>query len=442
MKKRITTLLLALVLVVSLFAAVGCSSDTSTDSSSMTDAEREQYIQEKMVGSGKVLTESELLDNGYELSTDGETENMIKLLSTGNYSLYVDFQNADFILVDEGAGTVYSSNSLKTTNNKGGSDILQLEAYDNTNKKYNFTTSEACVEDRTAFKIVQLNDSTIRLIFTIGNDSDKDLVPPVLSEDTFNSILSAIQSKADAETDADTKAEYEARITDVKNLYKRLDPDNLSLEDREKLQDIYPLVTVKTMYVSRNLTEKQKKLVRQAMETADFTVADLKQELIDVEYSGEARAVLFTVPVDLTLTDKGLKVNVDSSLIVSPENQKLYSIGLLPFFGAFVPTGNDDDAFMIVPDGSGSIIRANGNYTSEAYWGRIYGTDETFIRNYVVNHYEQSLTGFFVMNRSFDGGYMSVIDKGSSMAIINASPTGSSSRAAFRSRFCILSAYI
>lgn len=430
MKKRITTLLLALVLVVSLFAAVGCSSDTSTDSSSMTDAEREQYIQEKMVGSGKVLTEDELLDNGYELSTDGETENMIKLLSTGNYSLYVDFQNADFILVDEGAGTVYSSNSLKTTNNKGGSDILQLEAYDNTNKKYNFTTSEACVEDRTAFKIVQLNDSTIRLIFTIGNDSDKDLVPPVLSEDTFNSILSAIQSKADAETDADTKAEYEARITDVKNLYKRLDPDNLSLEDREKLQDIYPLVTVKTMYVSRNLTEKQKKLVRQAMETADFTVADLKQELIDVEYSGEARAVLFTVPVDLTLTDKGLKVNVDSSLIVSPENQKLYSIGLLPFFGAFVPTGNDDDAFMIVPDGSGSIIRANGNYTSEAYWGRIYGTDETFIRNYVVNHYEQSLTGFFVMNRSFDGGYMSVIDKGSSMAIINASPTGSSSRAA------------
>ena len=360
MKKRITTLLLALVLVVSLFAAVGCSSDTSTDSSSMTDAEREQYIQEKMVGSGKVLTESELLDNGYELSTDGETENMIKLLSTGNYSLYVDFQNADFILVDEGAGTVYSSNSLKTTNNKGGSDILQLEAYDNTNKKYNFTTSEDCVEDQTAFKIVQLNDSTIRLVFTIGNDSDKDLVPPVLSEDTYNSILSAIQSKADAETDADTKAEYEARITDVKNLYKRLDPDNLSLEDREKLQGIYPLVTVKTMYVSRNLTEKQKKLVRQAMETADFTVADLKQELIDVEYSGEARAVLFTVPVDLTLTDKGLKVNVDSSLIVSPENQKLYSIGLLPFFGAFVPTGNDDDAFMIVPDGSGSIIRANG----------------------------------------------------------------------------------
>ncbi len=430
MKKRITTLLLALVLVVSLFAAVGCSSDTSTDSSSMTDAEREQYIQEKMVGSGKVLTESELLDNGYELSTDGETENMIKLLSTGNYSLYVDFQNADFILVDEGAGTVYSSNSLKTTNNKGGSDILQLEAYDNTNKKYNFTTSEDCVEDQTAFKIVQLNDTTIRLVFTIGNDSDKDLVPPVLSEDTYNSILSAIQSKADAETDADTKAEYEARITDVKNLYKRLDPDNLSLEDREKLQGIYPLVTVKTMYVSRNLTEKQKKLVRQAMETADFTVADLKQELIDVEYSGEARAVLFTVPVDLTLTDKGLKVNVDSSLIVSPENQKLYSIGLLPFFGAFVPTGNDDDAFMIVPDGSGSIIRANGNYTSEAYSGRIYGTDESFIRELETGRFEQALTGFFVMNRSFDGGYMSVIDKGSSMAIINASPTGSSSRAA------------
>lgn len=432
MKKRIITLLLALILVASLFAAVGCSSgsDSEKDVSSMTDEEREAYIREKMIGSGKVLTEEELLENGYELSTDGETENMIKILESDGYSLYVDFQNSDFILVDENAGAIYSSNSIKTTNNQGGSDFLQLEAYDNANKKYNFTTSKDCVEDKTAFKIVRMSDSTIRFIFTVGNDSDKELVPPVLSEDTYNSIVSAIRQKAEDEADSDMKTEYESRINDVKNLYKRLDPDNLSLEDREKLQDIYPLVTVRTMYVVRNLTEKQKKLVRQAMETANFTVADLKKELSDVEYSGEARAVLFTVPVDLTLTDKGLKVNVDSSLIVSPENQKLYTIALLPFFGAFVPTGNDDDAFMIVPDGSGSIIRANGNYTSEAYWGRIYGTDETFIRNYVVNHYEQALTGFFVMNRSFDGGFMSVIDKGSSMAIINASPTGSSSRAA------------
>lgn len=429
MKNRITTLLLALVLLFSLAAAVGCSSGSSSSSTSMTDAEREQFIQEKMVGSGSVLTESELLENGYELSTDGETENMIMLLSNDSYSLYVDFQNADFILVDESAGAIYSSNSLKTTNNQGGSDILQLEAYDNTNKKYSFSTTDDCVEDQTAFKIVKLNDSTIRLIFTIGNDSDKELVPPVLSEDTYNSVISAIQSKADAETDEDMKTEYEAQITDVKNLYKRLDPDNLSLEDREKLQDIYPLVTVKTMYVARSLTEKQKKLVRQAMETAGFTVADLKQELTDVEYSGEARAVLFTVPVDLSLTEKGLKVNVDSSLILSPENQKLYSIGLLPFFGAFVPTGNDEDAFMIVPDGSGSIIRANGNYTASAYSARIYGVDETFLLDYELTHSEQALTGFFVMNRSFDGGYISVIDKGSAMAQINASPTGSTSRA-------------
>ena len=431
MKKRITTLLLALLLVSSLFAAVGCSSgsDSGTDSSVMTDSERDQYIQEKMIGSGEVLVEAELLDNGYELSTDGETENMIKILETENYSLYIDFQNADFILVDENAGAIYSSSSIKTTDNRGGSDFLQLEAYDNANKKYNFTTSDDCVEDQTAFKIVKMNDSTVRFIFTIGNDSDKDLVPPVLSEDTYNSIVSAIQQKANDETDPDTKAEYESRIDDVKNLYKRLDPDNLSLEDREKLQDIYPLVTVRTMYVVRNLTEKQKRLVRQAMETADFTVSDLKQELSDVEYSGEARAVLFTVPVDLSLTDRGLRVNVDSTLILSPANQKLYSINLLPYFGAFAPTGNDEDAFIIVPDGSGSIIQASGNYTTDAYSSRIYGTDESFIPEYQIGHTEQALTGFFVMNRSFDGGYISVIDKGSSMAIVNASPKSNSTRA-------------
>lgn len=433
MKKRITTLLLALLLVASLIAATGCSSDSDSekDASQMTEEERDRYILEHMVGDGAVLTEQELFDNGYELSTDGETENMIKLLSNDSYSLYVDFQSADFMLVDEVAGFIYSSNSQKTTaGSQGGSDILQLEAYDNANKKYNFTTSEDCVEDLSSFKIVQLNESTIRLIFTIGNDSDKELVPPVLSEDTYNSIVEAIQKTADEETDPDMKAEYEARIDDVKNLYKRLDPENLSLEDREKLQDTYPLVTVKTMYVVRNLTEKQKRLVRQAMETAGFTVSDLKQELSDVEYSGEARAVLFTVPVDLSLTDRGLRVNLDSTLILAPSGQKLYSINLLPYFGAFTPSGNDEDAYIIIPDGSGSIMRASGNYTADSYSERIYGTDETFSPMIELEKNEQALTGFFAVNRSYDGGYLSVIDKGSSMALVNASPKGSSARAA------------
>ena len=150
MKKRITTLLLALLLVASLIAATGCSSDSDSekDASQMTEEERDRYILEHMVGDGAVLTEQELFDNGYELSTDGETENMIKLLSNDSYSLYVDFQSADFMLVDEAAGFIYSSNSQKTTaGSQGGSDILQLEAYDNANKKYNFTTSEDCVED-------------------------------------------------------------------------------------------------------------------------------------------------------------------------------------------------------------------------------------------------------------------------------------------------------
>lgn len=430
MKKRIISVLLMLVMATSIVLS-GCSAkDSKKDTTQMTEEERDAYILKTMMGEkSKVLTEEQLLKDGYIIEEDtfNNTDDMIMLLSNDRYSLYVNFNDSDFAVYDSTSDLTYHSSSLRTSE-AGSSDILKLSAYDNTNKSYVFSTSENCVKDPKAFKVIQLDADTIRIVYTIGNDSDKELVPPVLSEDTYFKIIDKIQKKAEAEKDEKVKDELLYKIDDLHNLYKKLDPKNLSLEDKEKLQDKYPMITVKTMYVVRNLTEKQKLLVREAMIAADFTVSDLKKELNDVEYAGESRAVLFTVPLDLTLTDKGLKVNVDTSLILCPEDQKLNTISVLPYFGAFKPSSGKESGYMIVPDGSGTVISAVGNYSTFSYVGRVYGTDETFVPEWEASKTENPLGGFFVFDRASNGGYIATIDAGASMSFINALPMGSSSR--------------
>ena len=47
------------------------------------------------------------------------------------------------------------------------------------NKRYDFNFMQNCMEDKN-FSVVDMGNKTIRIIYTIGNDPDKDLVPPVI----------------------------------------------------------------------------------------------------------------------------------------------------------------------------------------------------------------------------------------------------------------------
>jgi hypothetical protein len=405
MKNKMLALLIAITLLTSIMLS-SCSGVSGLTSQYISDAERAEHIV-KLIGENKLITAED-----YEIvpkadATKNGLTNMAKVMENANYSLYMNFDNTDIAIEDKTTGLFYHSNPVNAKALGTGtpevtariSSPLALEAYDVTNKRYEFNFIENCLEDL-RFQIVKMADNKIRIIYTIGNDPDKDLVPPVMTVETYNWVMNQLKEK-----NAD-------QIEDIKTCYKEVTPTNLDIDTKERFLKLFPTLEYMTLYVSRTLNTRQKQLVKAAMITAGFTVEMLKQEMERAEYQGPERAVMFTIPVDLTLDEKGFQVNVDTSLILAPMKQKMYKMFLYRGLGADkLLAGNNE--YMIIPDGSGAIMPLNGNITTDVYTSKIYGDDETFAADLKITKSNQVLSGLGIFDRGTKGGFMTILEDGS-----------------------------
>lgn len=408
---------------------------------------------------GKTVSNISVVDE-----TTGTTSNiklgitkMSLIMENDYYALYMDLQGADvdlnaqgggttdFAVLDKTTGHVFHSNSNYEANStyanvkapskdvKGTPDMkvmnpivsaLAIEAYDVSNKRYEFNFREHCLADL-RLKVVKMSDNQIRIIYTLGNDPDKDLVPPVLTEETYAWIVERLTANTDMNDDGDGTRGEDA-LKDLKSNYKYVTPENLELEDRERLIKNYPLLDVIPMYICRVLNTRQKQIVKEAMQLAGFTADMLKKEMEAVEYSGPERAVMFTIPVDLTLTDDGLTVNVDSTLIQAPSKQKMYKISLYRALGSVTPTSKmTGDPYIITPDGSGAYMPADGYVTTSVYTDRVYGGDLTFQETKEDTKMMQIVSPYLILDRAELGGLMVLLEDGKAQAFATARPSNS-----------------
>lgn len=97
----------------------------------------------------------------------------------------------------------------------------------------------------------------------------------------------------------------------------------------------------------------------------------------------EANPVVFSVTMEYVLDGNSLVVRVPADSLTYPvdaptdfDTRAMYplsSIGVLPYFGAM---GTSAEGYMLVPDGSGALIRLNNGRTHvPAYAARVYGAD-------------------------------------------------------------------
>lgn len=454
MTKKITSLLLLLFLSVSLFA--GCSAKNPeqeiVDGAKLSEEEREAYIQENIIGAGQVLSNAD-----YTMITkaEGEADHIdgkCLVYEDANFALYYSFKDSSLSLKDKrGAVPLFYHSAVRgfTTNRATGVDDyfsnIVIEAYDASNKKYEFSSLANCVDgddEGRYHKFVKMDDGWFRLVYTIGNDADKQLAAPALRKETFDGFVTKLYAlKAQATADGDTQQarKYQQMIADLATNYQGLGPEKeeyllddsevesgmkwtihqLSREMTELYARTYPLVTVRPMYVLRSgTTMVQKSNIKAVMEAVGFTVDDLKKEMDAVEYSGPARAVLYVIPVDIKINEDGVTFEVDSSLILGPKEQKLYRISLFPYFGAEDP--DETDEYMIFPDGSGTYIEQIGSIYQATQRQRIYGADSTFSERIRTEVTLPVLSGYFVYNRSADGGFLATLDNGAGHAFVRA----------------------
>ncbi len=455
MTKKLLVLIAGLLLVTLLLSACGLD---SMEVNEVSDEARQKFIDSLVNGEGvdilyAPLIEDEEGEKPYSKAPSGYTKvnkskggangltDMYQVLKNGKYELYIDFETTDIAVLDTKTGFTYHSNpsrdpdtTLSTSQKQTIGSPLALEAYDASGKRYSFNFYQNCWEDKT-FYVLKTSDHSIRLIYTIGNDPDKNLFPPVVTKDTYeNTILKGLEDKY--LEGVINEQEYNKYQKLLKNCYRYITPnpaskdEALKLEDKERFRDTFPTIDVMSMYISYDkVTAKEKAQIKTMMETIGFTVKDVKKEMEKADYQGPERAVLYTIPVDLILNDNGLSVELDSSLVLGPTKQRLYTINVYRGMGATKDTYQD--SYMIVPDGSGAIIPVRGDLKNDAFKGRVYGADGSFNREYDTNYSEQILAPYLIFDRGVfpedatrfnGGGVIALLEDGAGQASVVARP--------------------
>ncbi|ACT02873.1 DUF5696 domain-containing protein [Paenibacillus sp. JDR-2] len=159
-----------------------------------------------------------------------------------------------------------------------------------------------------------------------------------------------------------------------------------------------------------------------ALEAAGYTEEDLKKDMEELHFTQEKTAPrIFEATIKYTLDGNSLVAAVPVADIHYPEEYPVNSVSFLNFFGA---GGTGDKGTMLVPDGSGALIRFNSGKTRyPSYQQLVYGQDNTMARTEDASREEAVRLPVFGIIRE-NGAFLGIIEQGESVATINADISG------------------
>ncbi len=264
----------------------------------------------------------------------------------GQLKLYADVKTAEIAVYDKRTEGVVRSNPAgadkdpvaNTTNINYLHSQFILDYYNaaRTAGTYDSYSMSAARGQVTAESI----EGGVRFVYVLGETKTiAYYVPFYLSSDKFDSIVSQL-SDADAAT---IKRMYLSGGSGLMNIIKA---GRTNLKSQAKIDAI--------------------------LKGVGFTKEDYYEQMA---LGGETQeeALSFTVALEYRLQGDALLVSVPVSAMREKGGGKIFRIQLLRSFGA---AGTDETGYMVVPNGSGSLIRFNnGKNGAAAYSQYIYGMD-------------------------------------------------------------------
>lgn len=348
---------------------------------------------------GCELLETEQLPDAPEgLSVKG-----MKLVSeTDSYALYLDTATSDLAVLEKSSQKITHSNPFRAGNMEEDEvrrglygSVLELNYTNLAGKtgKYNSYTNSVQLEQFTYYKI----DHGVRIVYVLGLDESKRILPPVLSVETYNRILDKLSE--------DEKADF-------KPMFRLLKQDKLNKAEKDSLLEKYPKLQTDNLYVQRELKKYDKNLLEQILKTHGFTLEEVEAEIEYAGFEREESNVIFTVPVDAAIDEQGFTASVDLAFLEEPEEFKITTLTLLRGFGAT----QAEEGFLFIPDGSG-VLYDLVSTDSTVYSKQLYGADPVISAPYQTGYLEQAILPVFGISAG-EQSLFAVIEEGAAVSSV------------------------
>ena len=334
------------------------------------------------------------------LSDSGKNvPDMVLAAESDSLKLYADVKSGMIAVYDKRNGETIYSNPVDADNdgiangtNKNYLKSQLVVTYFNTQRLESVFDSYSMAVAFNQLEAQSIPDG-IRIIYTIGDtSSETGIVPQYISKDTLNDVMSKLD---------DSGASF------VKKKYV----------DSDVADDYLELLQ------SAVKGPSQIRKLNTYFEQAGFTKEDYEREMMGSGVEG-AVPITFEIPIDYTLKDDYIEATVPMKGVKENGGGSIYKIQLLGFFGA---GGKDEEGYMLVPNGSGSIINFNNGKAKlrpgNDYSEYIYGIDPLAAEYTVVEVTEDaklSLFGIFRKNSSV----LATIEDGASLANVTANVAG------------------
>ncbi len=332
-------------------------------------------------------------EQGTEFSPIKEQEasvaGMVLAAENENFKLYTNTGMAEVALYDKRSGETYYTNPTDREN-KLGQDLdaqFSLTYYDSARKTGRMDSYEMGVAREQV--VCESITEGVRYTYTLGDlESETGIVPLVISEERLNSFMAKV-------------SEEQAKF--IKKKYKQSEtypgcmellPASITVINIRKMTDVF---------VEAGYTWEDYAL--------DMARADLDEP------------ISFTIPLDYRLTQDGLQISIVTSQIQETGGAKIYSIVFQRQFGA---AGREEDGYILVPNGSGSLIYFNNGKTEYSYTQYVYDTDPTVASYTVVENTTAVRLPVFGMKYE-DSALFTMITGGDALARIDAATTNATS---------------
>lgn len=328
--------------------------------------------------------------------TEAQVEGMVLGAENDHYKLYTNPETAYVALYDKATGKTIYSNPLDSEEDEIATETNQnylksqmiIDYYNaqRTSGTYD-TYTMSILNEQLAMESIE---NGFRYIYTVGDTSTTTgIVPIYIQKEVLEDVLSKM-SEADAKY---VKSRYmESKTVDgMMQMIKKAATGPSTL---------------------RKLNEK--------FETIGWTKDDYDEQMMLSGVEGAVK-ISFVIPLEYRLEEDGLSVTVPADAIEEYGGGKIYRIQLLRYMAA---AGQDDEGYMVVPNGSGSIINFNNGKTAvENYSQYVYGMDPLSADYTQLEIMEKARLPLFAMCYE-DSSVLATIEEGETISYINAGVSG------------------